>query len=53
MTLPLENGMVLEFERFGSKPDADAEEEEFDSRPFFHLTVDVEKYQCGLEFNPK
>lgn len=51
--LTLRDGRVIVFHRYGEIPNADAAEGDFDSRPFFTMTLLGERFQCGMAFNPK
>ncbi|WP_322050184.1 hypothetical protein [Paraburkholderia bannensis] len=52
MSIRLQNGKTLVFERFRNIPDPDADEQHFDRKPYFDLTIDRgEKLHCSQVFN--
>lgn len=51
--LKLNDGRVADFDRFASIPDSDAEDEAFDSTPFFTMDFEGKRYICGMALNPK
>ncbi|WP_179405515.1 hypothetical protein [Burkholderia guangdongensis] len=52
MSIRLQGGKTLVFERFRNIPDPDADERHFDHNPYFDLTIDNgEKLPCSQIFN--
>lgn len=51
MSIHLRDGKTLVFERFRDVPDPDADEQHFDHRPYFALTLDGEKLVCSQVMN--
>lgn len=49
----LTDGNRIEFHRFGALPDPDADEGQFDTSPFFDLSINGVRFKCGMEYNPK
>lgn len=52
MSIRLQSGKTLVFERFRDIPDPDADEKHFDRKPYFDLTIDNEaRLRCSQVFN--
>ncbi|VWC32214.1 hypothetical protein BLA23254_06420 [Burkholderia lata] len=52
MSLRLQNGKTLVFDRFRNIPDPDADEKHFDRKAYFNLTIDnAAKLSCSQVFN--
>ncbi|MFL9960509.1 hypothetical protein PQR02_05100 [Paraburkholderia sediminicola] len=52
MSIRLQGGQTLVFERFRDLPDPDADERHFDHKPYFELTIDGgEKMHCSQVLN--
>lgn len=51
--LKLHDGKVVVFDRYGNIPDINADQNHFNTEPFFKMTIDGnDTYQCGAEYNP-